>query len=330
MDEYNEKKKVDAASGTAPAAINENNGVDYINRMYDAQKQSQLDSYKSAYEQSIADTQAAADKIPSVYQQQKNDLSAEYERQRRNFNEAAALSGINTGAGSQAALAQNNAYQRSAAAIGKAQADAQSAADQQIAQLKAQYQSAVAKAVSDNDYNRAQALYSEWNSQQSRNDTDAKLLASYGDFSGYARIYGDDTARSMAALWNAQNPDLAYNTGKIDAKEYKSLTGKYPAGYTTAKSSTASRSIDSNSGSNNSNSESDNASTGNGDTGGYNALQNYYPSKLANVAMSKIKSDLDNAVIFNRSREYLEQAKKEGIYITEEEARQLAISDFRG
>ena len=35
----------------------------------------------------------------------------------------------------------------------------------------------------------------------------------------------------MAALWKAQNPELAYNTGRMTAEEYKAVTGKYPAGY---------------------------------------------------------------------------------------------------
>ena len=40
----------------------------------------------------------------------------------------------------------------------------------------------------------------------------------------------------MAALWKAQNPDLAYNTGRMTAEEYKAVTGKYPKGYTAPRS----------------------------------------------------------------------------------------------
>ena len=39
----------------------------------------------------------------------------------------------------------------------------------------------------------------------------------------------------MEAVWRAQNPELAasldYAAGKIDAEQYRQLTGKYPAGY---------------------------------------------------------------------------------------------------
>ena len=43
-------------------------------------------------------------------------------------------------------------------------------------------------------------------------------------------------ANDLAALWKAQNPDLAYNTGRMSAEEYKAVTGKYPKGYTAPRS----------------------------------------------------------------------------------------------
>lgn len=59
----------------------------------------------------------------------------------------------------------------------------------------------------------------------------AQTLASYGDFSGFAAIFGEDRAAEMQKVWNSGNPDLAYNSGKITADEYKAMTGKYPPGY---------------------------------------------------------------------------------------------------
>ena len=111
------------------------------------------------------------------------------------------------------------------------QAEAMSEADRNIAELERQYQANVSSAIADNDYQRAQALLSEYNNGYSRDLNTAKTLAAYGDFSGYASLYGQDTANNMAALWNAQNPDLAYNTGRMTAEEYKAITGKYPKGY---------------------------------------------------------------------------------------------------
>ena len=203
-----------------------------INDMYDAKKQSQLTQLESAYQASRAEAEAARDKLPGQYRQQANDLAAQYERNRRNFNLQAEASGLNTGAASQAALAQNSAYQRDMGNLRTAQADAMTEADRGIAELERQYQANVSSAIADNDYQRAQALLNEYNNGYTRDLNTAKILASYGDFSGYAGLYGQDTANNMAALWKAQNPELAYNTGRMSAEEYKAITGKYPAGYT--------------------------------------------------------------------------------------------------
>ena len=203
-----------------------------INDLYDAKKQSQLQQLESAYQASRSEAEAARDKLPGQYQQQANDLAAQYERNRRNFNIQAAGAGLNTGTASQAALAQNSAYQRDMGALRTAQADAMTEADRGIAELERQYQANVSSAIADNDYQRAQALLNEYNNGYTRDLNTAKTLAAYGDFSGYAGLYGQDTANNMAALWKAQNPDLAYNTGRMSAEEYKAITGKYPAGYT--------------------------------------------------------------------------------------------------
>ena len=202
-----------------------------INDMYDAQKQSQLTQLESAYQASRSEAEAARDRLPGQYRQQANDLSAQYERNRRNFNLQAEASGLNTGAASQAALARNSAYQRDMGNLRTSQAEAMAEADRGLADLERQYQANVSSAIADNDYQRAQALMNEYNNGYSRDLNTAKTLAAYGDFSGYAGLYGQETADSMAALWKAQNPELAYNTGRMTAEEYKAITGKYPAGY---------------------------------------------------------------------------------------------------
>ncbi len=101
-----------------------------------------------------------------------------------------------------------------------------------MAELETQYKSAVAQAIATNDYDRAKALMDEYGNQENRDATMAKTLASYGDFSGYARLYGDDVANNMAQYWIYSNPQLAYSMGKISAEEYARLTGKYAGGKT--------------------------------------------------------------------------------------------------
>lgn len=154
----------------------------------------------------------------------------QYERNRRNFNQQAAGSGLNTGTASQAALAQNSTWQRDYGNLRTAEADALAKADQQMAALETQYKSAVASAIAENDYDRAKALMDEYGNQENRDAAMAKTLASYGDFSGYAKLYGDDAANNMAQYWIYSNPQLAYSMGKISADEYARLTGKRTGG----------------------------------------------------------------------------------------------------
>lgn len=154
----------------------------------------------------------------------------QYERNRRNFNQQAAGSGLNTGTASQAALAQNSTWQRDYGNLRTAEADALAKADQQMAALETQYKSAVASAIAENDYDRAKALMDEYGNQENRDAAMAKTLASYGDFSGYARLYGDDVANNMAQYWVSKNPKLAYGMGRISAEDYARLTGKSSGG----------------------------------------------------------------------------------------------------
>ena len=99
-----------------------------------------------------------------------------------------------------------------------------------MAALETQYKSAVAQAIAENDYNRAKALMDEYGNQENRDATMAKILAGYGDFSGYAKLYGDDVANNMAQYWISQNPKLAYDMGRISAEDYARLTGKSSGG----------------------------------------------------------------------------------------------------
>jgi hypothetical protein len=141
-----------------------------------------------------------------------------------------AANGLNVGTGSQAQLAQNAGYQRAYGQIMAAQADAQAALEQQRVAKEAEYQAAISKALADNDYQRAVALTQELKNQRSADLDRAKTLASYGDFSGYAQVYGQDAANNMREVWNAQNPDFAYMTGNLTADQYYRLTGKMPNG----------------------------------------------------------------------------------------------------
>ena len=225
MDELQKKNNiVDGSYNTAR--------TEAINQMYDAQKAAREQELKSAYEQSLSAQQQAQDKIAPQYQRAANDLGAQYERNRLNFARQAAASGINTGTAAQESLARAGQYQRDFGALRTSESEAQADAERAKAELLAKYQSSVQSALAENDYNRAGALLNEYNNAYQRDLQNAQIAAQYGDFSLFSTLYGQEQADAMLALWKAQNPDLAYNTGRITADEYYVMTGRRPAGWT--------------------------------------------------------------------------------------------------
>lgn len=214
-----------AAGAAAPLT-----GADRINQMYDAQKEANRLQLENAYNQNISNAQAAQAKIAPQYQGAANDLAVQFERARRNMNTQAMGSGINTGAASQMGLSQTNEYLRDFGKLRSEEANAMAESERNMLDIKTQYQNAIQAAAADNDYKRAAALLDDYNNQTNRDMQKAQLLAGYGDFSMYANLYGNDVAANMEAVWKAQNPDLAYNVGKMSAEEYKRITGKNPPG----------------------------------------------------------------------------------------------------
>lgn len=330
-----------------------------INSLYDSALAAQRAQLQAGLDQSIQAQEEARAGIAQAYQTAANDLSAQYERNRRNLNMQALAQGLNTGTGSQQQLALNQGWLRSYGDLRGEESAQNAAIDRAVANLKVNYQGDIAKAIADNDYQRAAALMDDYNSNmnwydnmklrnqdyydqqamqlqnrfdsltdqarnyldsqtlnnqnrldsnsaqnrstldsrqlqnqstydsqrntnrnyldnqalnnqnrfdttllnnQNRLDTSndtaqnwydnrtlqqeqnarqdaqemAKTLASFGDFSGYASLYGQQQADAMRTMWIAQNPDLAWRTGAIGAEDYRRMTGEYPVGYTPA------------------------------------------------------------------------------------------------
>lgn len=133
----------------------------YINQLYDAQKELSLASLKSAYDQNIAALDQSAEKIPAQYQAAKNKSMANSEIAKANFNEYAKSSGLNTGASGQAQLALTNAEQANQASLDLAEAEALRDIENQRLLLRTNYQNNIASAIASGDLARAQALYDE-------------------------------------------------------------------------------------------------------------------------------------------------------------------------
>jgi hypothetical protein len=257
-----------------------------INAMYDAQRQQQLQSLESAYNQNTQTLKNSLANNAKLYNERANDLSAQYERTRMNNNMRAASNGISTGAASQMDLAQQANYLNAFGGIRSAQADSEAAINQQIANLELTYKNAVSDAIANNDHERAAALLAEYkrrdeaakeeqryqeqmrrqaeqdalareqyNAQVSRQAEQdafareqynaqisrqaeqdaftrqqyansqalnkAQLLAQYGNFSGYAELYGQDVANAMQQYYDMMAGGSGSSSSRSSGSGYR-------------------------------------------------------------------------------------------------------------
>jgi hypothetical protein len=125
-------------------------------------------------------------------------------------------------------------WNRDYGALQGQQAQAYANADLAIANLTTNYQNAIQEAQAQGDYRKMAALLDGYNADRERQMQEAKLLAGFGNFSGYEGIYTPDQINSMRQGWIAQNPLAAYNTGAIDAATYYRMTGQYAPGHAPA------------------------------------------------------------------------------------------------
>lgn len=180
-----------------------------IGGLYDKQYNAKAAELKTAYDRNMSDAQAAQQKIAPQYQQQANAMAAQYERNRRNANLQAMNNGMATGTAVQQQQALNNRFQQNYAGLRAQEVAAQAAAQQKIAGLATDYQNQMALARADAENKKAAALVENQNAQNDWYDQQAKILAGYGDFSAYEKLYGKEAADYMKRIWRIQNPTLA-------------------------------------------------------------------------------------------------------------------------
>lgn len=143
------------------------NTTDYLKKQYAAQQQAALAELKSAYDTNISKLDEEAAAIPQQYETARNEMAAQNAIARKNFNEQAAATGLNTGTSGQAELARSSVYQRNLAGANVAEQNAQQALDRDRLSLQAQYENAIAATKAENDAALNNALYQEMLRRQS-------------------------------------------------------------------------------------------------------------------------------------------------------------------
>lgn len=214
----------------------------YLRKQKAAELESTLAGLKGAYNKSMAEYDATLDKLPQRYRAARNDAAAQAAIAQRNFNERAAADGLNSGASGQAALDASANYRGALAQLDQSQAAEAAEIDRAKAALTAQYETAIQQARAEGDATLAQMLYQEMVRLQGltrqdeqtaydrgrdtledqrydreyadlRADTEyerkaetAALMAQFGNFGGYAELFGLDeaTVAAMAAEYARQ------------------------------------------------------------------------------------------------------------------------------
>ena len=133
----------------------------YIQALYKAKEAASRQALKTAYDQNVLELQAAQAQLPASYQAARNQAAGAAAVGQANFNEYAAASGLNSGAGGQARLAMQNSLQGKLAAIGLEESQAQRQLENQRLQLNARYRNDVAQAIQSGNLEAASALYQE-------------------------------------------------------------------------------------------------------------------------------------------------------------------------
>lgn len=200
--------------------------ADKIGDLYDQQYNAQAANLKTAYDKNVSDLQAQQQKIAPQYQTQANQMAAAYERNRRNLNLQNMNAGMGTGTAVQQQEALNNVFQRNYAGLRANEATAYSGLSQQMTNAGVDYRQKLNETRAESENKKATALVQNQNDMNDWYDQQAKLLAGYGDFSAYERLYGPEATEQMKEVWMIQNPEAALGAGLIDKAKYKKLTGK--------------------------------------------------------------------------------------------------------
>ncbi len=198
-----EGNKSAAESGLAP----------YLTEMYRNQAQARMDEIKNAYSASVEDIQSAKSQIGPAFDNARNALSAETEKEMRAFSERAAARGLNSGTSSQADIVRSIAHTGAMADISAAEASEISQLEAQMRKLSSDYKTAIAAAAAKGEFELAGALYNEAvrlskaQADESDNEARAKekeydkllnlaqIAAKYGDYS-LLQSLGIDASRA--------------------------------------------------------------------------------------------------------------------------------------
>jgi len=248
MADENKNLKVAAPATTTNAAEMKTQAADgsQFKQAFEARKQASqnninttlgnsLNTQKQGLTDALNQNTAAQEKATGASQQAfgaaGQDLGIQAGRTQAGMDSYADVRGLNRQAGSQQALSLGMGASVAAGKLAQQQEMALRESERQKQLLSTDYDNRVKQAIANRDYKQAAALLDDFNNQNSWLDKNAAAMASFGNFTGYEELYGQPQADAMRQYWIGTNPELAYNTGAIDATRYKAITGKNTPDY---------------------------------------------------------------------------------------------------
>ena len=134
---------------------------DYVRQLQQAAKEKSLAELEAAYKKNVNAIDAAKGQIAPQYTDARNQVAGQAAVSRKNWQETAAAMGLNSGAAGQSDIAMNLARQNALAQLDRGESQDLAALELQRTQATTDYNSAIAKAKADGDYELAAALYQE-------------------------------------------------------------------------------------------------------------------------------------------------------------------------
>ena len=138
----------------------------YLKDQYAAKTEQELSQLKNAYDKNLQTLAEKSAGIPAQYEAAKNDVAVQNAIAKKNFNEQAAATGLNTGASGQAELSRSNAYMSALSKLNRSEAEANQALERDKASLQTDYENAIAAQKAANNAALQSALYQEMIRQQ--------------------------------------------------------------------------------------------------------------------------------------------------------------------
>ena len=210
----------------------------YLKEQYAAQKEQELSQLKNAYSKNLQAIGEKSDAIPAQYEAAKNETAVQNAIAKKNFNEQAAATGLNSGARGQAELARSNAYMSALSNLNRSEAEAKQALERDKVSLQTDYENAIAAQAAANEAALQSALYQEMIRQQNAKyqaDRDAVADAQWRkQFDEAVRQYNQDYAFTQQKYMDAMGGTTGRTSSGSTSSGSTSSGGGYDThGYTT-------------------------------------------------------------------------------------------------